>query len=372
MKEKIIMIIVSIFVSNCMYSQSVRKEKKIGADGFIWYMTVSGQYRGAEDTNGNVIIPLSKHYNGIFYSNTGSNFGQGFFECFDKKKRSKALYDCLGNEIIPIDKKFSVHYDMVKYGYLVVYTFVASGELGFGICDLKGKEIISPYRGYSDVSYAEGDHIPYFSVNYGKGACDIYGREIITPSFFYIVYGWGEKRSFHYKKYEGDQMHDTGITLNPDRTASQYGYGSISSSSNKCSSTTIEFESIIAGTHGTSSLSKAERYRVKFELNTNSITYTLESDQSYSGSWTTIETHTVNPSSAQIAVSSNGLTVSLSENRGFAVSTSTKMVYIVDKFGNRLNDFIGDKWFLYHKTDFSSKYESLKSALLKYNWRVKN
>ena len=301
-------------------SASAVRIHQVEENGFEWYLISEYPRQGAEDRNGNTLIPLSRGYELVNFAVTQET---GWF-------------------------------------------LVRRNGKG-GCCDINGNEIIAPNR-YTYATFHElNGHAGYFYVEVGElsGACDIRGREIIPCRYKGVSYSV-EQDCFIYRDASGNYVP---LSLRLDNQGN--AYSSSSGSSNSSSYTTIEFESIIAGTHGTSSLSKAERYRVKFELNSNNIIYTLESSQNY-GSWTTIETHTVNPASAQIAVSSNGLTVSLSENRGFAVSTSTKMVYIVDKFGNRLNDYIGDKWFLYHKTDFSSKYESLKSALLKYNWRVKN
>ncbi len=74
-----------------------------------------------------------------------------------------------------------------------------------GICDITGKEIISPNRGYSDIVFhKEDEKFGYFSVKKGnmKGICDMTGKEIVPCNYTNIIYHPYDK-VLMYENYDG-------------------------------------------------------------------------------------------------------------------------------------------------------------------------
>lgn len=157
-------------------ANNIEKTIKNEDNGFQWYELCDGILRGAEDKSGHTLIPLSRGYTGLFYRKEN-----GMFHVLIDN--NWGVCDVTGKEIIS-----------PKRGYSNVVFLKGEGLLGFysvekneaeGICDINGKEIISPNRGYSSITYLnDGDHDGYYSVekNKSKGICDINGKEIISPN----------------------------------------------------------------------------------------------------------------------------------------------------------------------------------------------
>lgn len=148
-----------------MVTAQVKRTKKIEADGFVWHY-VEGPTAGAEDQNGITLIPSSRGYTslmynsrGVFYAYRGSKYG---------------VCDLTGKEIISPDRGYTT-ITRGKDGYSV------NKGLNEGFCDLSGREIISPDRGYETV-FVKKD---YFMIkkNGMWGACDLTGKEVVHPQY---------------------------------------------------------------------------------------------------------------------------------------------------------------------------------------------
>lgn len=213
---------------------------------------------GAEDVNGNTIIPIQNKYRRLLYI-------RGYFEVVDQRKKNIGVYDKNGNEIISTNRGYGgcfieedcciEVYNLTGHGVCTLngkeiispnrgydqvilidnHIYVRIGK-SKGVCDVTtGKEIISPNRGYTDVQfYDEENHFGYYGVKRGEkeGACDINGREIIPPIYHRLIYSEG----FNVKRTDHDKWNDTGITLNKRGIASQYSSGSSFSANSSNSS----------------------------------------------------------------------------------------------------------------------------------------
>lgn len=111
MKQTLLLIVLALgMCSTCLaqVKKTYRKEK----NGFEWYLIQEGNYEGAEDKNGKIIIPLSRQYTSV---HVPSYVEHTYFDVFKK----------------------------------------SSGELLNGICDKWGKEIIEPK--YEFLNYYNSD-----------------------------------------------------------------------------------------------------------------------------------------------------------------------------------------------------------------------
>ena len=147
MKKLIAIILCFIcYGGSVCYAQDIVKELKEENDGFKWYLLTQNNYTywGAEDINGNTIIPLEDKYNLVGYDER-----IGLFYCIFKGKNNK--------------------------------------ELTEGIFDTKGKTIIAPWI-YDNIVF---HNVPSFFYVYKKGKegiCDMKGKEIIPPKYKNLIY----------------------------------------------------------------------------------------------------------------------------------------------------------------------------------------
>ena len=189
-------------------AQEVKQiEKSDDESGFKWREVYNGQNWGVQSVSGQEIIPCQ--FLSIYYS-------CGYFIVSNGK--CNGLFDLKGKEIISPDRGytgFSVY--NAKDGYLVV-----KKDNMAGLTDLTGKEIISPDRGYTDISvYNAKDG--YFVVKKDNmaGLTDLNGREIISPDHGYTdIYVYNAKDG--YFEVKKDNM--AGLTdltgkeiISPDR-----------------------------------------------------------------------------------------------------------------------------------------------------------
>lgn len=56
--------------------QAIKKTRKVGEDGFIWYELQKGDLYGAADIDGNIIIPIKYKY--LYYS-CSQSYGTHYF-----------------------------------------------------------------------------------------------------------------------------------------------------------------------------------------------------------------------------------------------------------------------------------------------------
>lgn len=160
---------------------------------FEWYKIIkqgtTGDVYGAEDMNGNIIIPLDRGYEALT-----SESAEGSYNHFIIKKNGyKGICDINGNEIISP----SLGYKSVFVSNITVPLIYVSNGRFDGLYDLTGKEIISVNRGYNNIVR----HDDYISVkkNGYEGACDLSGKEIISPNRGYSsIYYMSEDSDFKY------------------------------------------------------------------------------------------------------------------------------------------------------------------------------
>lgn len=151
----------------------VHREKIVENNGYVWYLLYQWPYQGAEDANGNTLIPLS-----LGYTIVNTKYYQGKWHFYGVKNNTMGYYDENGNEMISPDR-----------GYQTVYLskthFYVERNDKQGICDLSGYEIISPDRGYDEVAVL-GNYIQVIK-NKKYGACDFAGNEVVAPIYDYIL-----------------------------------------------------------------------------------------------------------------------------------------------------------------------------------------
>lgn len=87
-------------------SKAMNRVRKVEKDGFIWFITYQNGSFGAEDANGEAIIPLSRNYMSLYYRTRKKN-QKGYFQCSKGKKEGVCTID--GKEIL------SPIYDGVLY-----------------------------------------------------------------------------------------------------------------------------------------------------------------------------------------------------------------------------------------------------------------
>lgn len=164
-------------------------QKKTESDGFVWYKTYIDHGYEIKDVNGQIIIPHTRGYNPVDYRKKMFEVGRGY----DKK----GLCDLSGKELISPDRGY---YSLMIYDdYIQVTKIDENKKFRKGVCDLSGKELISPDRGYDDVSMY-GTEWYRVTRNNKMGACNLSGKEIISPDRNYdlvtVYRGWvGVKRN---------------------------------------------------------------------------------------------------------------------------------------------------------------------------------
>lgn len=195
-------------------------------DGFKWIRvdqrergSETVKYHGAKDLDGNVIIPLSRGYEGLWYKTPGWFFvetvygeirgacdltGKEIIKCmyhyvtyengelmvtkdindYGKPKHHTGIYINDRQCIEVLDERYP---KTESDGYLWTQLIHLKGEPGeckevvCGASDADGNTIISPERGYSELYYYGGSGYTYFKVKHtgGMGICDKSGKEIV-------------------------------------------------------------------------------------------------------------------------------------------------------------------------------------------------
>lgn len=169
----------------------VSREYQIGEDGFEWYKICKNGKYGAEDRNGNTIVPTE--YDGVKYTCfcydcVGySPVNAGFIA---RKGEYKGWYNKSGKCIIPYSRGYTYirKYDCEDYG--THYAFTKKG--GGGICDKNGKVITTvninnlSHIEVSRTFEGEKRHYLLFFVDNGNcGVADANGKVVVFPEFEY-------------------------------------------------------------------------------------------------------------------------------------------------------------------------------------------
>lgn len=144
--------------------------------GFKYYRFSKDGMCGALSTEGNLIVP--PHYKFI----TFDDFSDALLAI--RADGCQAMYTKGGQELIPASRgyTFIMRWDEDGYGG---YYHVEKGKKNLGFCDANATEVISPDRGYTDISLSKYKSTWFIIVQRdGKfGACTINGKEIVAPIY---------------------------------------------------------------------------------------------------------------------------------------------------------------------------------------------
>lgn len=220
MKKNLFLLMLAIGLCSTSLFAQESSRLKTEKNGYQWYEISNGDYCGAKDKSGKILIPIERGYSDVTF--IPEKTITGYFSV--EKDDFEGACDLTGKELISPDRG----YDDVTYihekalgGY---FSVEKNGHEG--VCDKTGKELISPDRGYDDVTFLDEEGvIGYFCVekNEHEGACDVNGKEIIAPTTFGVAYD--EDDGFEIKKTKDGRYEAIGITLNSYGVASRYGYG---------------------------------------------------------------------------------------------------------------------------------------------------
>ena len=145
MKLKILLLLLLLASERSIGFAQITKELKTEDDGYKWYLVSSNGVRGAQDTNGKDIVPLSKKCEWVSYDN-GFLCGTIFPSDDDLDKIKNAYYDKKGNVIIALGRYNMVSYNAPEDGKPAWFSVKKNGLKG--ACDVTGKEIVPPvYNG---------------------------------------------------------------------------------------------------------------------------------------------------------------------------------------------------------------------------------
>lgn len=166
------------------------REYQVGDDGFEWYKVCKNGKWGAEDRNGNTIVPAE--YDGIMYdvgcyTCVGYSPVQAGF--YVRKGGHRGWYNKSGKCVIPYSRQYMYirKYDSEDYG--TYYAFTKDG--GGGICDINGRVVVNvsiDNLRHIEVSQTfEGNKRYYllFFVDNLVGIADANGKIVVTPEFEY-------------------------------------------------------------------------------------------------------------------------------------------------------------------------------------------
>ena len=186
MKKLILLLLISCNFS-LVYGQ-ITKERKIEEDGFVWYEIKEGTLYGAEDSNGNQIIPTKYKY--VFYRGDMA-YGrysnqQGVFVVTHPTLGDKmtdysyygnfqAVYNIRGECVIPFERGYteitpSIQDKRISPKLWYEFTIETGGVEIEGICNTEGKELWrrTKKHDYSDIiDYNDSDGF-YYDSKLGK------------------------------------------------------------------------------------------------------------------------------------------------------------------------------------------------------------
>lgn len=178
----IFLCVISAVMQNICFAQTIEKNLITGEDGFKWYVLIKGNYRGAESESGKTLISLNHRFDYITYSQgrfiVSNNIGEG-------------IYDLNGNELLSCVEGYSIEETRFDQKWLFGFYkyFLLKKDGKEGLCDLSGKIRIPCI--YDLITFHEvGEKLGYFSVekNGRIGAYDLNCKELLPckyEGFFY-------------------------------------------------------------------------------------------------------------------------------------------------------------------------------------------
>ncbi len=168
------------------------KTRRVENNGYVWYSLHKGNLWGAQDIEGNIIVPIQ-------YSDAEEDWGYENVHYFRVKKGDfVGAYTPNGFCVIPIEQ----HYTDVKlyYEFGKVYWVVKKNGGATGVLDAKGQVVIIPNELYTGFRIGhDNDGTYYFSARRGsigsgfEGLYDLNGKEIIPADKYTFVFYNGGK-----------------------------------------------------------------------------------------------------------------------------------------------------------------------------------
>ena len=160
-------------------SQIIKKVRRVGEDGFIWYELQQGNLHGAADIEGRTIIPIK--FTSVYYL---AIEGAHYF-CV-KSGDFEGVFTRRGRCIIPTNKHFTgVYVDCCKTDKGKILLSVPC-ENNFGeksLYDIRGNEVIPPGNYEHLFIISIGDELAHIMCerNGLKGAFDLNGNLLTKP-----------------------------------------------------------------------------------------------------------------------------------------------------------------------------------------------
>lgn len=194
-----LLLIVSLFCISNAYSQ--KKELMTEKDGFSWYSIGENSHYGAQDIEGNNIIPLSRGYD---YPCIYITTYDGWFKV--SKNGKNGVCDKNGKELLKPKKYDDVSFSKIGDSLNGSYVFEVAikdqyGHLKHGVCNKNGKEFIPLKYDYILGTIA---NCYIVKLNGLHGILDSLGKEIIPIQYRRIT-------SFNDKYFKIDKNFANGL-----------------------------------------------------------------------------------------------------------------------------------------------------------------
>lgn len=146
------------------------REYKINDDGFEWYLVCKNGKYGAEDKNGNLLIPYE--YTNIWYISIAANEKKypAFLMAFMGDYVGAYLPN--GKCIIPVSRKYTNIWPESSNEYGMYYTYNKKDGM-YGFCDVNGKQLFEAPYNHLEPKYSEGKF--FYKVSKKVNGVDKYG-----------------------------------------------------------------------------------------------------------------------------------------------------------------------------------------------------
>lgn len=190
MKQKLLLMMLVLGMCSISVAQ-INKELQVGDDGFKWYKTSNDGKEGAEDMNGNTIVPCE--YWMISYEGTQYDFYPKWFKVSFEEDSEwfRGAYTVNGRYIIPTSRHYThiigwIHDDFTHYNF-------EKKGIGCGVCDVNGREVIF-IEGINSIQPKYDNGKFYFTIykNDLWGIADGNGKIIIQPKYKNSVFASGD------------------------------------------------------------------------------------------------------------------------------------------------------------------------------------
>lgn len=165
---------------------AAKKEYKIEDDGFEWYLITENGKQGAQDKNGNVLIPVE--YKKVFYF----TLFEGHFEVISLNDHM-GIYTMKGRCLIPVSRQYTnitdygTEYNDVKY--FCCFKKDNDRQYLYALCNYKGEEVWKPKKKYALV-HLEGNYynhrLPFYVTDFETGKKGIIDKDenVIIPIIY--------------------------------------------------------------------------------------------------------------------------------------------------------------------------------------------